>query len=216
MDFLLHVDVHLQVLLQQYGGWTYALLFLIVFCETGLVVTPFLPGDSLLFAAGVFAANGALAVWPVAGVLIAAAILGDTANYWVGARVGPRAVDAAHGRWLRREHLERTHRFFERYGGKTIVLARFVPIVRTMAPFVAGVGRMTYARFLLYNVAGGLLWVALFVGAGYAFHQVPLVQKHFSLVVLAIVVLSVLPAVVEVWRHRAAESRGLSPKGTVP
>lgn len=204
MDFLLHVDVHLQALLQQYGGWTYGLLFLIVFCETGLVVIPFLPGDSLLFAAGVFAANGALSVWPVAGTLAAAAILGDTVNYGVGAFVGPQAVAAAHGRWLRREHLERTHRFFERYGGKTILLARFIPIVRTLAPFVAGVGRMTYGRFFLYNVGGGLLWVALFVGAGYAFHQVPLVREHFSLVVLAIVVLSVLPAVAEVWRHRRA------------
>lgn len=208
LDLLLHVDVHLQAFLQQYGGWTYALLFLIVFCETGLVVTPFLPGDSLLFAAGVFAARGALDVAGVAGVLAAAAILGDTANYWVGAVAGPRIVEHAHGRWIRREHLERTHRFFERYGGKTIIMARFIPIVRTFAPFVAGIGRMTYGRFLLYNVVGGLLWVVLFVGAGYWFHQAPLVERHFSLVVLAIVILSVLPAVVEWLRHT---QKGSSP-----
>ncbi|MBI4227146.1 MAG: DedA family protein [Candidatus Omnitrophica bacterium] len=219
-DLLLHVDTHLQALLQQYGAWTYALLFLIVFCETGLVVTPFLPGDSLLFAAGVFSASGALEVWPVAGVLVAAAVLGDTVNYSVGSFLGPKVVAAAHGRLIRREHLERTHRFFERHGGKTIVLARFVPIVRTLAPFVAGLGRMTYGRFLLYNVAGGVVWVALFVGAGYLFHQAPLVRDHFSLVVLAIVVLSVLPAVLEWLRHR---KKGLSPgslpagrQGTVP
>lgn len=213
-DFIFHVDIHLQALLQQYGVWTYAVLFLIIFCETGLVVTPFLPGDSLLFAVGVFSASGALDGRLAAGVLIAAAILGDTVNYWVGAWLGPQAVAAGQGRWLKREHLERTHQFFERYGGKTIILARFLPIVRTLAPFVAGVGRMTYGRFLLYNVIGGVVWVALFVGAGYLFHQAPLVKEHFSLVVLAIIALSVLPAVVEWLRHR--KKKGLSPQGTIP
>lgn len=204
LDLMLHVDTHLQLLLQQYGVWTYAVLFLIVFCETGLVVTPFLPGDSLLFAVGVFSATGALDVRLVTALLIAAAILGDTVNYWIGALVGPKAVAAGRGRWLKAEHLERTHAFFERYGGKTIILARFIPIVRTLAPFVAGVGRMTYGRFLLFNVVGGVIWVVLFVGAGFLFHQAPIVKEHFSLVILAIIGLSILPAVIEWIHHRRA------------
>ena len=201
LDFVLHLNVHLDTLVVEYGVWVYAILFLIVFCETGLVVTPFLPGDSLLFAAGAIAAGGGLNLFLLMALLVAAAILGDTVNYWVGDRIGHKMM-ARYPRLVQRKHVDRTHEFFERYGGKTIIIARFVPIVRTFAPFVAGVGEMTYTRFMSFNVIGALLWVVLLVPAGYFFANVPFVKENFSLVILAIIVLSILPAVVEVWRER--------------
>lgn len=207
VDVFLHVDVHLSALIQSYGAWTYLILFAIVFCETGLVVTPFLPGDSLLFAAGTFAALGAMDPIGLLGVLSLAAIAGDTVNYWIGHWVGPEVFRKDTGRLFKKEHLERTHRFYEKHGGKTIILARFVPIVRTFAPFVAGVGRMSYLRFIVYNVAGGLVWVALFVGAGFYFGNIPMVRKQFTLVILAIIVVSVLPVLVEFLRNRREAAR---------
>jgi membrane-associated protein len=205
IDFFLHLDRHLSQVISQYGTWTHGILFLIVFCETGLVVTPFLPGDSLLFAAGTFAALGALDVRLIVVLLIIAAIVGDTVNYWVGAYVGPRAF-GGNVRFLRKEYLDRTHAFYEKHGGKTIILARFVPIIRT-APFVAGVGAMSYPKFLTYNVVGAVLWVGLFVPAGYFFGNIPTVRQNFTLVILAIIAISVLPIVVEAfrsWRSRPA------------
>jgi len=208
LDVLLHLDRHLSDVIQLYGIWAYLILFLIVFCETGLVVTPFLPGDSLLFAVGAFAAIGALDLWLVMLLLALAAILGDSVNYAVGARLGPRVFRGEAGRFLNRRHLERTHEFYERYGPKTIVIARFVPIVRTFAPFVAGIGRMRYGRFLFYNVAGGLLWIVSLVMGGYLFGNIPMVRRNFSLVVFAIIGLSILPAVIELWRQRRVAGSG--------
>ncbi|BCW93203.1 MAG: membrane protein [Thermoanaerobaculum sp.] len=201
-DFLLHLDVHLDTLIQTHGSWVHGILFVIVFCETGFVVTPFLPGDSLLFAVGTFAARGSLDLITALVVLSAAAILGDTANYWIGHFVGPRVFHRDDVRWLNRKHLDRTHEFFEKYGAKTIILARFVPIVRTFAPFVAGIGAMTYGKFLLYNVVGGLLWVLSITLAGYFFGNIPVVRRHFTLVIIGIIVVSVLPAITETLRHR--------------
>jgi membrane-associated protein len=206
IDFFLHLDRHLSQVISEYGVWTHLILFLIVFCETGLVVTPFLPGDSLLFAAGTFAALGALDVHLVIVLLIIAAIIGDTVNYWVGAYIGPRAF-GGNVRFLRKEYLDRTHAFYEKHGGKTIILARFIPIIRTFAPFVAGVGAMSYPKFLTYNVVGAVLWVGLFVLGGYFFGNIPTVRQNFTLVILAIILLSVLPILVEAfrsWRSRPA------------
>jgi membrane-associated protein len=203
IDILLHIDKYLDLIIQRYGLFTYVLLFVVVFCETGLVVTPFLPGDSLLFAVGAFAARGSLEVAVALMVLAAAAILGDTVNYWIGAVVGPKVFHKENVRFLNRRHLDRTHEFYERYGGKTIVIARFVPIVRTFAPFVAGIGKMTYVRFLSYNVFGGLLWVLLFVLGGYYFGNIGIVRRNFSLVIVAIVLISILPGVIEALRQRA-------------
>ncbi len=206
LDFVLHLDKHLNQIVADHGAWTYGLLWLIVFCETGLVITPFLPGDSLLFAVGALAAKpeSVLNVHLVFLLLLVAAILGDTVNYHIGKYLGPKAM--AGGRFVKREHLERTHAFFEKYGGKTIVLARFVPIVRTFAPFVAGVGAMTYTKFLFFNVTGAIVWVGLLLYAGYFFGSHPLVEKNFGLVVIAIIVLSILPALWEIARARR-ESR---------
>lgn len=200
-DFALHADVHLKAILQQYGAGTYAILFVIIFCETGLVVTPFLPGDSLLFAAGIFAGSGVLSPLWLFVLLSIAAVAGDTVNYWIGYFIGPRVFQESDARFFRREYLERTQRFYERHGGKTIVIARFVPIIRTFAPFVAGVARMEYRYFVTYNVLGGCLWIGIFVFGGYYFHGLPVVREHFSLVIAAIIVLSVLPVVVEFVRH---------------
>ncbi len=205
IDLFLHLDKHLAELAASYGGWTYGILFLIVFCETGLVVTPFLPGDSLLFAVGALAAIDVLD-WKLATVLlIVAAILGDTVNYWVGRKLAPRLVAGEKIRFIRQQHLDKTHEFFERYGGKTIIIARFVPIVRTFAPFVAGVGAMTYRRFMSYNVIGGVVWVVSCMAAGYFFGNLPIVRDNFSLVVLGIIGVSLLPAVVEIVRHKMAK-----------
>jgi membrane-associated protein len=196
IDFILHIDQHLQQIIGQYGVLTYLILFLIVFCETGLVVTPFLPGDSLLFAAGTFAAAGSLEVEILVLVLGIAAIAGDTVNYWVGRWIGPRAF-SGRIRWLRHDYVTRTEEFYRRHGGKTIVLARFVPIIRTFAPFVAGVGTMNYSRFIGYNVAGGIAWVVLFTVGGYLFGNLPTVRNNFSLVVLGIIAVSLIPLVTE-------------------
>jgi membrane-associated protein len=210
--FLLDPRHEIARFVENYQIWTYLFLFAIVFCETGLVVTPFLPGDSLLFAAGTVAGLGSLNVWWLFVVLCAAAILGDTVNYWIGACIGPRAF-SGNVRFLKKEYLDRTHRFFERYGGKAIILARFVPIVRTFAPFVAGVGTMSYPRFLLYNVIGGVAWVGLFVFAGYHFAKAEFVQNNFSLIVVAIVVISVMPIAIEWIRARRRWRRsGEGPK----
>ncbi|MGH7516829.1 MAG: DedA family protein [Gemmatimonadales bacterium] len=205
IDFFLHLDQHLAEIIARYGVWTNLILFLIVFAETGLVVTPFLPGDSLLFAAGTFAALGSLDPGLLVLLLSAAAILGDTVNYWVGAYVGPRAF-TGEIRWLRKEYLDRTHAFYEKHGGKTIILARFIPIIRTFAPFVAGVGAMTYSRFLAYNIVGGIVWVTLFVLAGYFFGNLPAVRQNFTYVILAIIALSVLPIVFEYLKARRRAS----------
>ncbi len=207
IDVFLHLDRYLSTIIGAYGGWTYAILFLVIFCETGLVVTPFLPGDSLLFAAGTFAALGVLDPHVLFLLLTAAAILGDTVNYWIGHWVGPRAFGGSI-RWLRQDYLRRTELFYERHGGKTIVLARFVPIIRTFAPFVAGVGTMAYPRFVAFNVGGAVVWVGLFIYGGYFFGNLPVVRANFSLVVLAIILLSVLPLAVEAWRMRAEAFRG--------
>jgi membrane-associated protein len=201
IDLFLHLDQHLNRVIADYGVWTHLILFLIIFAETGLVVTPFLPGDSLLFAAGTFAALGSLDLWLLVVLLIAAAILGDTVNYWVGAWVGPRAF-SGNVKFLRKDYLDRTHAFYEKHGGKTVILARFVPIIRTFAPFVAGVGAMSYPKFITYNVVGAVLWVGLFVPAGYFFGNIPAVRKNFTLVILAIIALSVLPIALEAIRSR--------------
>ena len=206
LDVFLHIDRHLAQITRDYGTWTNALLFAVVFCETGLVVTPFLPGDSLLFTAGALASLGSLNVWALFLILSLAAILGDTANYWIGAKIGPRAFDGTI-RFLRQDHLRKTEEFYEKHGKKTIILARFVPIVRTFAPFVAGVGSMTYGTFLAYNVIGGVAWVAICVFAGFFFGNVPVVKKNFSLVVLAIIAISMLPLAWEWWKHRRARER---------
>lgn len=202
LDIVLHLNVHLGELVAEYGVWVYAILFVIVFCETGLVVTPFLPGDSLLFAVGAIAAveNSKLNVLLAMLILLIAAVLGDTVNYWVGNLAGNKLV-AKFPKLIQKKHIERTHEFFERYGGKTIIIARFVPIVRTFAPFVAGVGAMTYPRFMAYNVAGALLWVVLIVPAGYFFAGMPVVKDNFSIVILGIIFVSMLPAVFEFVRE---------------
>jgi membrane-associated protein len=215
-DFILHIDRHLGEIIADYGTWTYLILFTIVFIETGLVVMPFLPGDSLLFAAGAFAAAGALNVWGVFALLAFAAILGDTVNYWIGHRLGPR-VFREDVRFLKREYLERTQQFYEKHGGKTIFLARFIPIIRTFAPFVAGVGTMRYGKFIVYNVVGALVWTSLFTFAGFFFGNIPVVRDHFGLVVVAIIVISVLPVVYELVQQRLrpkpAVDRPLPDKG---
>jgi len=204
IDLFLHLDEHLSAIIQSYGTWTYFLLFLVIFMETGFVVTPFLPGDSLLFAAGTFASpalGSPLNIWVLWALLCIAAIVGDTVNYWIGHFIGQRAF-SGEIRFLKKQYLDRTHAFFERHGGKTIILARFVPIIRTFAPFVAGVGEMGYGKFISYNVIGGIAWVTLFTWGGYFFGTLPFVQNNFSLVVLAIIFLSVLPAVVEIIKER--------------
>lgn len=207
IDIFLHLDKHLNEIIGQYGTWTYLILFLIIFCETGLVITPFLPGDSLLFAAGAIAALGNLNVFWLFVLLTIAAIIGDTVNYWIGHWVGPRIFHRENVRFLNKKHLERTHEFYERYGGKTIIIARFVPIIRTFAPFVAGIGSMTYWRFIAYNIIGGIAWVAICVFAGYYFGNLEIVKNNFSLVIIAIVLISVLPMAVEYLRHRMSRSR---------
>lgn len=202
VDFILHIDVHLNELCLNYGAWVYAILFTIVFCETGLVVTPFLPGDSLLFAVGAMAALGALDVKLVMPLLIVAAVLGDGINYSIGAKMGTRVFQNDTSRFFKRAHLIKTQEFYERHGGKTIIIARFMPIIRTFAPFVAGVGTMAYARFFLFNVVGAVLWVALFVLAGFFFGNLPVVKHNFTLVIFAIIGVSILPGVIEYLKHR--------------
>ena len=202
IDVFLHLDKHIDTVIQTYGTWTYLLVFIIVFCETGLVVTPFLPGDSLLFVLGTFAAIGSLKVTWVLAILSIAAILGDTINYWVGHLLAPKIFRQEKIRFIKPEYLQRTEKFYAKYGGKTIIIARFVPIIRTFAPFLAGVGTMSYRRFLSYNVIGGILWVGLFVLAGFFFGNIPVVKKNFTLVVYLIIFVSLLPGVIEFLRHR--------------
>jgi membrane-associated protein len=201
LDYILHLDVHLSALVSQYGTWTYAILFLIIFAETGLVVTPFLPGDSLLFATGALAAATDLNVYVLFVLLSIAAIIGDAVNYWVGRNVGMRLFDGRI-KYLKPEYLDRTHAFYEKYGGKTIVIARFVPIVRTFAPFVAGMGSMSYGKFATYNIAGGILWIGSLLFAGYLFGNIPIVKDNFGLVIIGIIIVSILPAVFELVKGR--------------
>jgi len=204
VDFILHIDVHLAELVAQYGIWIYAILFLILFCETGLVVTPFLPGDSLLFVAGALAAlpGNDLNVHVMVALLVVAAVLGDAVNYTIGRLFGERLFSNPNSKIFHRSHLDKTHAFYARHGGKTIILARFVPIVRTFAPFVAGMGHMSYRHFALFNVTGALLWVLLFSYAGYLFGDLPVVQENLKLLIVGIILVSILPGVIEVWRHR--------------
>jgi membrane-associated protein len=210
IDFFVHLDKHLAEVIQAYGSWTYALLFAIIFLETGFVVTPFLPGDSLLFAAGSFAALGALDVRLLFVLLFAAAVLGDNLNYAIGRYLGPKVFHYERSRFFNPDHLRKTHQFYEKYGVKTIIIARFVPIVRTFSPFVAGIGAMRYLRFLVYDVVGGILWVGICLFAGYLFGNLPFVRKNFSVVILAIILVSLLPALAPYLRHRAAAGRATS------
>jgi membrane-associated protein len=202
IDVIVHFDKYLFAIIQSCGAWSYALLFAVIFAETGLVITPFLPGDSLLFIVGTFAASGYFNIATLFVTLVLAAVIGDSVNYAIGKFFGNHILLKFEGRYIKRAHIEKTHRFFEKYGGKTIVLARFVPIVRTFAPFVAGIGSMTYSHFFLYNVLGGLLWVSVFVLGGFYFGNIPFVQKNFSLVVFLIVGLSLVPVIIEAIRHK--------------
>jgi membrane-associated protein len=204
IDLFLHLDRHMAAVITQFGAWTYALLFLVIFMETGFVVTPFLPGDSLLFAAGALAALGSLNIWLLLVLMMLAAWTGNTVNYRIGHSLGDRAYQV---KWVRREYLDRTQAFFQKHGGKTIFLARFVPIIRTFAPFVAGVGRMPYGYFSLYNTLGCVVWVALFTLSGYFFGNIPFIRDHFSSVVIAIILISLVPAVVEAWKVRQAQKQ---------
>jgi membrane-associated protein len=214
IDLILHLDKYLGEIIQNYGTWTYLLMFLVIFMETGFVVTPFLPGDSLIFAAGAFAGLGYLHIGVLFLVLGAAAIAGDTANYWIGHYIGPRAF-SGNIRFLKKEYLDRTHAFYEKHGGKTIIIARFIPIIRTFAPFVAGVGAMTYPRFIVYNVIGGLAWVALFSFGGYFFGNLPVVQQNFFFVILVIIFISILPAIIELIRSRQQRRKVTQPPASV-
>ncbi len=202
IDLFIHLDKHISLLLQMFGGWTYLIVFLIIFCETGLVVTPILPGDSLLFGLGTFAAKGDLDPLLLIVILSIAAIAGDTVNYAVGKFVGPKIFHRDDVKFLKKEYLDRTHRFYEKHGGKTIIIARFIPIIRTFAPFVAGIGAMTYWRFITYNIVGGVAWICFFVLGGYYFGNLPFVKRNFTLVIIAIIIISVLPGVFEYIRHR--------------
>ncbi|VVB51756.1 SNARE associated Golgi protein [uncultured archaeon] len=206
IDVFLHLDSHLNSVIQQYGALTYAILFFVIFLETGFVVTPFLPGDSLLFAAGTFASLGSLDVKLLFLLLTAAAILGDTVNYWIGHKVGPKVFREENVRFLNKNHLKRTEEFYEKHGGKTIIIARFIPVIRTFAPFVAGIGRMSYPRFLSFNVIGGVAWNGLFIFGGYYFGNIPVIKQNFSLAIIAIIVISFLPGVVELARSRVKKN----------
>ena len=202
IDFVLHLDKHLNSIIESYGVLCYLLFFAVIFAETGLVVTPFLPGDSLLFALGTLAATGSLHVAWLFAILSAAAVLGDNANYTIGKYFGSIILKRQDAWFLKKEHVDRTHRFYERYGPKTIVLARFVPIVRTFAPFVAGLGKMNYLRFFTYNVAGGVLWIAVFVFGGFFFGNIRVIKENFTLTIFAIIIISIMPAVIEVWKEK--------------
>ncbi len=202
VDILLHFDKYLDLIIRNYGTWTYVLLFLIIFCETGLVVTPFLPGDSLLFAAGTFAALGSLDAGLLVIFLSIAAITGDNVNYWVGHFIGPKAFNKEKSRFFNKEYLDRTYEYYEKFGGKTIIIARFVPIIRTFAPFVAGIGRMRYWSFTIYNIVGGIVWILTFVLGGYLFGNIPLIKNNFKLVIIAIIIISILPGIIEFLRQR--------------
>ena len=207
IDFFLHLDKYLPLIIQSFGIWAYVIMFLVIFCETGLVVTPILPGDSLLFALGAFAAQGALNIEILLVSLCIAAVAGDTVNYSIGKFLGPKVFHYSDSRFFKREYLVRTHQFYEKHGGKTIIIARFIPIIRTFAPFVAGIGTMTYARFISYNVIGGISWICLFLLAGYYFGGIPAVKRNFTLVIIAIIIISVMPGVIEYVRQKYFVSR---------
>lgn len=207
LDFFLHIDKHLDVIVRSYGFWTYLILFLIVFCETGLVITPFLPGDSLLFAAGALAGRGSLDITYLCILFFIAAVTGDAVNYHIGKYLGPKVLERPNSKIFRKEWLDRTHSFYERYGGKTIIFARFVPIVRTFAPFLAGVGVMKYKDFIFYNIAGAVLWIGLFAVGGFLFGELEFVKKNFSVVILAIIVISIMPGVFEFIKAKRATSK---------
>lgn len=215
IDFILHLDKYINILIQDFGVWTYLILFLIIFCETGLVVTPFLPGDSLLFAAGAFAARGSLDLFWLFVILSVAAVIGDTVNYWIGHFVGPKVFQKENVRFLKKEYLDRTHQFYEKYGGETIIIARFIPIIRTFAPFVAGIGKMTYWKFISYNIIGGIGWVAIFLFGGYFFGNIPFVKKHFTIIIFAIIIISVIPGVVEFLRMRRQNKKTAVPEESI-
>ena len=210
VDFILHLDVHLVEIFHQYGTLTYAILFLIVFCETGLVVTPFLPGDSLLFAAGALAAGSALQIRILLVVLFIAPLLGDQVNYWLGRILGGKLPFSEDARFLKKQYLDKTHSYYEKFGGKTVIIARFVPIVRTFAPFVAGIGKMHYLKFISFSIAGALLWVGSFLLGGYYFGNIPVIKKNFTLTVMAIILISLLPGLIEYLRHRRSAARNRS------
>lgn len=207
LDIILHLDKYLNDIIQQFGTTTYAILFIIIFAETGLVFTPFLPGDSLLFAAGAFAAVGALNVWLLSILLFIAAVAGDSVNYWIGRAFGKKLSEKADGRFIKKEYLDKTEAFYQKYGKKTIILARFVPIVRTFAPFVAGIGKMHYAEFFAYNVIGGFAWIFLLTFAGYYFGQIPIVKNNFTAVIMLIIFLSILPGIVEFVKHKMKKEK---------
>ncbi|MDP3791859.1 MAG: DedA family protein [Candidatus Omnitrophota bacterium] len=207
VETIFHFDRYLGIIVQNYGNWVYLFLFLIIFAETGLVITPFLPGDSLIFAVGTLAAMEIFNPWWLFAVLVSAAVIGDTVNYAVGKFLGHEILKYGHGRFLKPEHIDKTHRFFEKYGGKTIILARFIPIVRTFAPFVAGIGSMSYLKFIIYNVVGGFLWVAIFLACGYFFGNAPVIKNNFTLAILGIMVVSAMPVFIEFWRARKEKSR---------
>lgn len=205
-SYILHLDKHLSELIQKYGTYTYIIFFIIVFCETGLVITPFLPGDSLLFAAGTFCALGTLNVHFLVFILIISAILGDTVNYWIGNKFGEKIL-TKNNRFIKKEHLIKTQKFYEKHGGKTIILARFIPIVRTFAPFVAGIGKMYYPRFLSFNIIGGIVWVVIFVYGGYFFGNIPIIKNNFTLTIMIIIILSISPGIIEFIRHKIAQRK---------
>jgi membrane-associated protein len=214
IDLILHLDKYLGEIIQNYGTWTYLLMFFVIFMETGFVITPFLPGDSLIFAAGAFAGLGYLHIGILYVVLAVAAIAGDTANYWIGHYIGPHAF-SGNVRFLKQEYLDRTHAFYEKHGGKTIIIARFIPIIRTFAPFVAGIGAMTYPKFIAYNVIGGLAWVALFSFGGYFFGNLPVVQNNFAFVILVIIFISILPAIIEFIKSRQERRKATQPPASI-
>jgi membrane-associated protein len=206
LDLVLHLDKHLTVLIQTYGTWVYLILFLIIYCETGLVVTPFLPGDSLLFVTGTLAALGALDVHGIFALLVLAAFAGDNTNYWIGRYLGPRVFKRQRSRFFNPTHLERTQRFYGKHGGKTLILARFLPVIRTFAPFVAGIGRMTYPKFMFYSFAGGVFWIGSFIYGGYYFGNIPVVKNNLTLFILGIIVISIMPGVIEFARQRKGKA----------
>ncbi len=201
IDFILHIEVHLDYLIQTYHTWTYLILFMIIFCETGVVVLPFLPGDSLLFAIGAFAARGSFDFWTISLTLLVAAIIGDSLNYSIGKYVGPKVFHKADSKLFNKSHLLKAQSFYEKYGAKTIIIARFIPIVRTFAPFVAGIGEMTYKKFMTYNVVGAVAWIFIFIPLGYFFGNLPFIQSNFKLVMIAIIVISILPPIIEFIRE---------------
>ena len=208
VDFFLHLDIHLNDIIIQYGTLTYAILFIVIFCETGLVVTPFLPGDSLIFAAGTFAAKGAFNINYLFLTIAAASVLGDTVNYWIGHFVGPKIFHKENVRFLKKEYLYRTHDFYEKYGGKTVIFARFIPIIRTFAPFVAGIGSMTYPKFIAFIIVGAAAWVAIFAYGGFYFGNIDFVKHNFSTVIIAIICISLLPGIIGYFRHKRKVGSG--------